>query len=75
MLCIIMFICNIVVNKTDKNTVQTVALPVTNKVIVVDATMRYEEECRISYVAATRAKHELYWAKKPLKKKKIQKWT
>ena len=46
-----------------------------NKVIVVDATMRYEEECRISYVAATRAKHELYWAKKPLKKKKIQKWT
>ena len=47
-----------------------------NKVIVVDATMSKEEECRISYVAATRAKHELYWAKKPIKKKKsIQKWT
>lgn len=39
-----------------------------NKVIVVDATMSKEEECRISYVAATRARKELYWAKRARKK-------
>lgn len=41
-----------------------------DKVIVIDAVMSREEECRIAYVAATRARHELYWMRKPSKKKK-----
>ena len=36
-LCISLFICNIALNKTEEKTVQTMALPVTNKVIVIDA--------------------------------------
>ena len=36
-LCIMLFVCNIVVNQTTENTVETMSLPVTNKVIVIDA--------------------------------------
>ena len=45
-------------------------------VIVVGAKFYSDEEKRISYVAATRAKHNLVWYKVPTKKqtKKISSW-
>ena len=45
-----------------------------DNVVVIGANMWKDEEIRLSYVAATRARHSLYWVKKESKKPNYRTW-
>lgn len=61
-------------NKVKVLTIHTAKGLEADNVIVIGANMYKDEEIRLSYVAATRARHKLYWVKKEQKKSKYSSW-
>lgn len=61
-------------NKVKVLTIHTAKGLEADNVIVIGANMYKDEEIRLSYVAATRARHKLYWVKKEQNRTKYKTW-